>query len=253
MKGIILAGGLGTRLYPITQATCKQLLPIYDKPMIYYPICTLMQANIREILLITTAHDQPRFQELLGNGEQWGISLSFAIQEVPRGIADAFRIGEEFIGRDTVALILGDNLFYGPSLDQILSRSATFQSGAKIFGYEVQDPTRYGVLALNGAKEVVGIIEKPQIPPSRYAVTGLYFYDHRVIDMARALTPSKRGELEITDVNNAYLEQNALHCHLLERGVAWLDTGTPEAMQKQAPTSRRSKKGKASRSAVLRS
>ena len=232
MKGILLAGGLGSRLYPTTQATCKQLLPIYDKPMIYYPLCNLMMAKIRDILLISTPQDQPRFKKLLGDGSQWGISIRYAVQHETRGIADAFLIAETFIGSDSVALILGDNLFYGYNLSEVLASADTFESGAQIFGYEVKDPARYGVIAFNEAQKVVDIVEKPKEPPSRYAVTGLYFYDNQVVSIAKSLRPSKRGELEITDVNVAYLRQNSLHCHLLERGVAWLDTGTPEAMQK---------------------
>lgn len=234
MKGIILAGGRGTRLAPITKAVCKQLLPIYDKPMIYYPLTNLMQAGIRDILLISTPEDQGRFAQLLGDGNQWGIEISYAIQYEPRGIADAFLIAEEFIGNDRVALILGDNLFYGHLLKRTLQEAKEQHEGAKVFGYEVVNPSRYGVLEFHETGEVKGIIEKPARPPSRYAVTGLYFYDTQVVDIAKALKPSPRGELEITDVNNVYLQRGELNCHLLDRGFAWLDTGTPDAMQKAA-------------------
>lgn len=234
MKGIILAGGLGTRLYPITRAVCKQLLPIYDKPMIYYPLANLMQAGIREIMLISTPEDKGRFQQLLGDGSQWGVQLSYAVQEVPRGIADAFLLAETFIGNEPVALILGDNLFYGHHFKDILKEAMGHQQGALVFGYEVQNPGRYGVIDFNRDHSVKQIIEKPAVPPSRYAVTGLYFYDPQVVEIARQLEPSPRGELEITDVNNAYLKRGELSCQLLDRGFAWLDTGTPDAMQKAA-------------------
>lgn len=229
MKGIVLAGGLGTRLHPLTLATSKQLLPIYDKPMIYYPLSVLMEAGIREILLISTSHDLPRFQTLLGDGSSFGIELSYAVQEEPRGIAEAFIIGESFIGEDNVALILGDNIFYGDQLPSLLKSCVQLETGGVIFGYQVKDPHRYGVVALEG-KQVVDIIEKPLDPPSPYAVTGLYFYDHKVIEIAKGLSPSDRGELEITDVNRAYLERGELRVHLFERGFAWLDTGTFEAL-----------------------
>lgn len=234
MKGIILAGGRGTRLYPITKATCKQLLPIYDKPMIYYPLSLLMMANIRDILLITTLEDQERFWNLLGDGNQLGISLCYAVQEKPLGIADSFRIAEDFIGTDPVALILGDNIFYGYNLSQILQEAKSLHQGAMIFGYEVHDPQRYGVLAFDEEQKIVDIVEKPQNPPSQFAVTGLYFYDAEVVAIAKDLTLSQRGEYEITDVNKAYLRRGELQCHLFERGFAWLDTGTPDAMQKAA-------------------
>lgn len=234
MKGIILAGGRGTRLAPITKAICKQLLPIYDKPMIYYPLANLMQAGIRDILLISTPEDQGRFFQLLGDGANWGIKISYAVQEEPRGIADAFLIGEEFIGKESIALILGDNLFYGHLLKRTLQGAKEHHEGGKVFGYEVVNPDRYGVLDFYETGEVKGIIEKPAHPPSRFAVTGLYFYDHHVVEIAKSLKPSPRGELEITDVNNAYLQRGQLHLHLLDRGFAWLDTGTPDAMQKAA-------------------
>ena len=234
MKGILLAGGKGSRLFPITKATCKQLLPIYDKPMIYYSLSILLMAGIKEILLICTPEDRSRFVQLLGDGCQWGISIEYAIQDEPRGIADAFRIGEKFIAKQPVALILGDNLFYGHNLPQVLQSASSHHEGALIFGYEVQDPQRYGVIQFDENQKVVGIIEKPLDPPSRFAVTGLYFYDHQVVEIAKDLKPSKRGELEITDVNVAYLKEGSLRCHLFERGFAWLDTGTPDAMQKAA-------------------
>lgn len=231
MKGIILAGGRGTRLYPITKATCKQLLPIYDKPMIYYPLSVLMMAGIREILLITTPEDTERFQQLLGDGSQWGISISYDVQTIPKGIADSFLIAEKFIGDGAVALILGDNIFYGHNFSNVLRGARKLHTGAMVFGYEVHDPERYGVLAFNEEGKIIDIIEKPKNPPSRYAVTGLYFYDNQVVEIAKSLKPSARGEYEITDINVAYLKQGELSCHLFERGFAWLDTGTPTAMQ----------------------
>ncbi len=234
MKGIILAGGRGSRLYPVTKATCKQLLPIYDKPMIYYPISVFLMAEIRDILLISTPEDRPRFEQLLGDGSQWGVSIQYDVQVKPQGIADSFLIAEEFIGDDSVALILGDNLFYGHNLPQVLQKAKQTDTGATIFGYEVQDPERYGVLAFDENKQIVDIIEKPKDPPSRFAVTGLYFYDNSVIEIARGLQPSARGEYEITDVNVAYLKKNELHYQLFDRGFAWLDTGTPNAMQQAA-------------------
>ena len=234
MKGIILAGGRGSRLYPITKATCKQLLPIFDKPMIYYPLSVLMMAQIREILLITTPEDTSRFQQLLGDGSQWGISISYDVQKIPQGIADSFIIAEKFIGDGSVALILGDNIFYGHNFSNLLQEAKELHEGAMVFGYEVHDPERYGVLAFNEEDQIVDIIEKPKNPPSRYAVTGLYFYDNQVIEIAKSLKPSRRGEYEITDVNVAYLKRGALQCHLFERGFAWLDTGTPTAMQQAA-------------------
>lgn len=234
MKGIILAGGRGTRLYPITKATCKQLLPIYDKPMIYYPLSLLIMAQIREILIITTPEESERFQQLLGDGSQWGINISYAVQSIPRGIADSFCIAENFIGGDCVALILGDNIFYGHNLLQVLHEAKELHTGAMIFGYEVQDPQRYGVIAFDEQGKITDIVEKPKTPPSRFAVTGLYFYDNQVVEIAKSLKPSARGELEITDVNVAYLKKEALSCHVFERGFAWLDTGTPTAMQQAA-------------------
>jgi len=231
MKGIILAGGRGSRLYPITKATCKQLLPIYDKPMIYYPLSVLMMAQIRDILLITTPEDRERFQQLLGDGSQWGISISYDVQKVPLGIADSFCIAEKFIGDGSVALILGDNIFYGHNFSNVLQEARELHTGAVVFGYEVHDPERYGVLAFNNEGQITDIIEKPKNPPSRFAVTGLYFYDNQVIEIAKSLKLSARGEYEITDVNVAYLKRGALQCHLFERGFAWLDTGTPTAMQ----------------------
>jgi len=232
MKGIILAGGKGTRLYPVTQATCKQLLPVFDKPLIYYPMATLMQAGITEILIISTPHDLPRFEALFGDGSHLGLSISYAAQSAPRGIADAFLVAEGFIGNEPVALILGDNIFYGHDIAAVLKPCTQLAEGAMVFGYEVKDPERYGVLALGDNQNITAIIEKPQIAPSPYAVTGLYFYDASVVSIARSLKPSPRGELEITDVNNAYLQQGQLQVRLLGRGFAWLDTGTHDALQK---------------------
>lgn len=231
MKGIILAGGKGTRLYPNTLSTCKHLLPIYDKPMIYYPLSVLMQADIREILIISTPQDVPRFQELFHDGSQLGLSISYAAQPAPEGIAQAFLIGESFIGNDSVALILGDNIFYGHDLSYVLHDAQYLKKGALIFGYEVKDPSRYGVVVFNEAKEIIDIIEKPKNPPSRHAVTGLYFYDNDIVEIAKALSPSARGELEITDVNRAYLKRGDLKLKLFDRGFAWLDTGTCDALQ----------------------
>ncbi len=232
MKGIILAGGAGTRLYPVTLGTCKQLLPVYDKPLIYYPLSVLMWAGIRDILIISTPADLPRFQSLFGDGTHLGLSFSYAAQPRPEGIAQAFLIGSSFVGADSVALILGDNIFYGHHLPELLESCASFETGAMIFGYEVKDPERYGVIEFDENRQVKTILEKPEQPPSRYAVTGLYFYDNAVIEIARTLTPSSRGELEITDVNNAYLKQGSLQLRLLGRGFAWLDTGTHDALQK---------------------
>jgi len=230
MKGIILAGGAGTRLHPVTQAVCKQLLPVYDKPMIYYPLSTLMLAGIREILVITTPADKECFQDLLGSGEQWGIALSYATQPRPEGLAQAFTIGRRFIGSDSCALVLGDNIFFGHGLSTIFQRSAARKSGATVFACHVQDPERYGVIEFDPAGRPARIVEKPVAPKSKHAVTGLYFYDNRVVDFAAEVRPSSRGELEITDINNRYLEAGDLHVQILGRGFAWLDAGTPRAL-----------------------
>lgn len=230
VKGIILAGGKGTRLHPITLGICKQLLPVYDKPMIYYPLAVLMQAGIREILIISTPEDLPRIEQLFGAGEDLGLTLSYAAQEAPNGIPEAFLIGEHFIGDQNVALILGDNLFYSHDFSHLLKSRSAFQTGAQIFACEVKDPERYGVLAFDSQGNVIDIVEKPQAPPSRYAVTGLYFYDNHVVDIAKQLKPSSRGEFEITDINRLYLKRGALHVHLFNRGFAWLDMGTAESL-----------------------
>ena len=234
MKGIILAGGQGTRLYPSTQVVCKQLLPIFDKPMIYYPLATLMAAGIREFLIISTPEDTPRFERLLGSGKELGIQISYAVQEKPEGLAQAFLIGASFIQNEPVALILGDNLFYGPDLQAVLREGALVRSGGLIFGYRVNEPKRYGVVTFNAQMEAVSIEEKPAVPKSSYAVPGLYFYGPDVVEMARSVRPSARGELEITDLNQLYLSQKRLTVRLLERGAAWLDAGTFDALHKAA-------------------
>ncbi|OJW73565.1 MAG: glucose-1-phosphate thymidylyltransferase [Candidatus Amoebophilus sp. 36-38] len=231
MKGIILAGGNGTRLYPITQSTSKCLLPIYDKPMIYYPLSVLMMAGIRELLIITTPQDQSAYKRLLGNGNQLGININYAIEPYPRGIAAAFMIAEQFIGNNTVSLVLGDNLLHGEGLADILQQATQLQEGALVFGYYVDQPERYGVIKFGNQQEVVDIIEKPKNPPSNYAVTGIYFYDNSVVAKAKQLQPSARGELEITDINKLYLQEKKLQVTCLGRGTAWLDTGQPDALR----------------------
>lgn len=230
MKGIILAGGSGTHLYPVTHSLSKQLLPVYDKPMIYYPLSILMLAGIQDILIITTPYDQQSFINLLGSGNQWGINLSYESQPSPAGIAQAFIIGEQFIGNDKICLVLGDNIFYGDGMHKLLAKAKSQEKGATVFAYYVKDPERYGVITFNNAGQVIGMEEKPKIPSSNYAVTGLYFYDNDVIEIAKNIKPSPRGELEITDINKTYLQRGDLNVEIMDRSYAWLDTGTPASL-----------------------
>ena len=234
MKGIILAGGKGTRLYPMTQIVSKQLLPIYDKPLIYYPLSMLLLAGIRDIMIISTPEDLPNYEKLLGTGDRIGVRFTYKVQEQPRGLAEAFILGEEFIGDDNVCLVLGDNVFYGKGISPILMNACNRKTGATIFGYQVKDPTAFGVVEFNKEQKVISIEEKPENPKSNYAVPGIYFYDNRVVEIAKNVKPSARGEIEITAVNNAYLEMGELHVEVLGRGVAWLDTGTPKGMLQAA-------------------
>lgn len=234
MKGIILAGGSGTRLHPLTLGVCKQLLPVYNKPMIYYPLSVLMMANIRDILLITTPEDQNQFKRLLGDGSDIGINLTYAIQPKPNGLAEAFIIGEEFIGNDSVSLVLGDNIFYGSALEKMVKEASTQANGATLFGYEVKDPERYGVIEIDRSGKALSIEEKPKLPKSNIAVTGLYFYDNQVVEIAKGLKPSQRGELEITDVNRVYLERGQVQVQVMGRGFAWLDAGTFDSLMQSS-------------------